>query len=67
MSRDGYLPDDVDYGDLPGYDGPDDPPCDCGHPDSEHNGPGTACLHVDGVGDDSEICTCQGFTPVGAY
>lgn len=68
MSRDGYLPPGVEYDDLPGFADPDDPECECGHRQSEHEGGyATSCQHVDGPADDGEICTCQGFTPPDAY
>lgn len=64
MSRDGYLPDDVEYDDIPGFADDDDPECDCGHPRSEHEGPGESCQHVEG-GD--ELCPCGGYEPPDAY
>jgi hypothetical protein len=40
-------------------------PCECGHPYEEHVGVGTACQHE--TPEEPFACSCQGFTPEGAY
>jgi hypothetical protein len=64
MSRDGYLPPDVEYGDIPGMFDPDDPECDCGHSQSDHEDSLGPCT----VSEDGELlCSCDGFHPPNAY
>jgi hypothetical protein len=65
VSRDGYLPPDVDYGDTGAYD-PEDPECACGHPRSDHTGRGESCEHVE-LDEAELLCPCSGFEPPNAY
>lgn len=68
MSRDGYLPDGVDYADIPGFADPDDPECACDHPQSAHEDGGFGECRAHDDGDDPDgLCPCQAFEPPDAY
>lgn len=60
MSRDGYLPPGIEYADLPGvYDDDENPECECGHPQDQHDDGHKQCANPD--------CFCINFTPADAY